>query len=130
MCMVSIVLRSLTFEYLSTNVSGMTFLCEYLCLDVLRVLSRHVRGMGEPKAGLNNAIVVGAVNLVLDPVLMFGCGLGVAGAAMATAAAQWVRPCFLVCACVVDPFLRSPVLAFRCRCICMYYQTHQLESRP
>lgn len=52
--------------------------------------------MGEPKAGLNNAIVVGAVNLVLDPVLMFGCGLGVAGAAMATAAAQWVRSFSLV----------------------------------
>lgn len=50
----------------------------------------HCRGMGEPKAGLNNAIVVGAVNLVLDPVLMFACGLGVTGAAMATAAAQWV----------------------------------------
>ncbi|CAM9767063.1 unnamed protein product [Pylaiella littoralis] len=48
------------------------------------------RGMGEPKAGLNNAIVVGVVNLVLDPLLMFGCGLGVTGAAMATAAAQWV----------------------------------------
>ncbi|CAM9852250.1 unnamed protein product [Ectocarpus sp. 6 AP-2014] len=48
------------------------------------------RGMGEPKAGLNNAIVVGVVNLVLDPVLMFSCGLGVTGAAMATAAAQWV----------------------------------------
>lgn len=46
--------------------------------------------MGEPKAGLNNAIVVGVVNLVLDPVLMFACGLGVTGAAMATAAAQWV----------------------------------------
>ena len=62
-----------------------------------RVTSRSwcFRGMGEPKAGLNNAIVVGAVNLVLDPVLMFGCGLGVAGAAMATAAAQWVRPFFL-----------------------------------
>ncbi|CAM9105197.1 unnamed protein product, partial [Hapterophycus canaliculatus] len=48
------------------------------------------RGMGEPQAGLNNAMVVGAVNLVLDPVLMFMCGLGVTGAAMATAAAQWV----------------------------------------
>lgn len=46
--------------------------------------------MGKPKAGLVNAIVVGAVNLVLDPVLMFACGLGVAGAAMATATAQWV----------------------------------------
>eukprot|EP00903_Cladosiphon_okamuranus_P005750 g5704.t2 len=48
------------------------------------------RGMGEPEAGLKNAIAVGTVNLVLDPVLMFGCGLGVAGAAIATAAAQWV----------------------------------------
>lgn len=67
--------------------------------------------MGEPKAGLNNAIVVGAVNLVLDPVLMFGCGLGVAGAAMATAAAQWVRPVlfflFFLCLFVVAYFLSS-----------------------
>eukprot|EP00904_Undaria_pinnatifida_P010662 jgi/Undpi1/6726/HiC_scaffold_20.g09205.m1 len=48
------------------------------------------RGMGDPKVSLVNAMVVGAVNLVLDPLLMFGFGLGVTGAAMATAAAQWM----------------------------------------
>lgn len=56
-----------------------------------RLLQLSNRGMGEPKSGLVNAIVVGLVNLVLDPLLMFGCGLGVAGAAIATATAQWVR---------------------------------------
>lgn len=48
------------------------------------------RGMKEPKVSLVNAMVVGAVNLVLDPLLMFGFGLGVTGAAMATASAQWM----------------------------------------
>ena len=46
--------------------------------------------MGEPKAVLINAIVIGVVNVVLDPLLMFNCGLGVEGAAIATAVAQWV----------------------------------------
>lgn len=37
------------------------------------------------------AITVGAniVNLTLDPLLIFGCGWGVSGAAAATAAAEW-----------------------------------------
>ncbi|CAM9735379.1 unnamed protein product, partial [Sphacelaria rigidula] len=48
------------------------------------------RGLGEAKACLLNAAVVGLVNVVLDPFLMFTCGLNVAGAAIATAAAQWV----------------------------------------
>lgn len=46
--------------------------------------------MGEPKAGLISAMVVGIVNVVLDPLLMFKCGLGVTGAAIATMSAQWV----------------------------------------
>ncbi|CAN0400986.1 unnamed protein product [Ascophyllum nodosum] len=54
------------------------------------------RGMGEPKAGLINAIVIGVVNVVLDPLLMFNCGLGVEGAAIATAVAQWVGAVFFV----------------------------------
>lgn len=57
-----------------------------------RFLRVSSRGMGQPRVPLVNAIAVAAVNLVLDPLLMFKCGLGVAGAAMATAAAQWVSP--------------------------------------
>lgn len=39
---------------------------------------------------LTHSLLVGLVNLVLDPLLMFTFKLGVAGAAQATAAAQWI----------------------------------------
>jgi Na+-driven multidrug efflux pump len=35
-------------------------------------------------------LLVGLVNLILDPLLMFTFKLNVAGAAMATAIAQWI----------------------------------------
>jgi len=40
------------------------------------------------------SIVVGLINLVLDPLLMFTFNLKIAGAAMATAAAQWIGAFF------------------------------------
>lgn len=56
----------------------------------LLVAGGAFRGVGEAKENFTNGLLVGAINLILDPLLMFTCGLGVGGAAMATAIAQWV----------------------------------------
>jgi len=47
------------------------------------------RGWQDTRTPFVVALVLNAVNLVLDPVLIFGLGWGLAGAATATAVAQW-----------------------------------------
>ncbi|CAN0015834.1 unnamed protein product, partial [Discosporangium mesarthrocarpum] len=49
-----------------------------------------VLGLAEPKTVLKLGLLIGAVNAVLNPVLMFSCGMGITGAAIATVASQWV----------------------------------------
>lgn len=46
------------------------------------------RGMQDTRTPLIVALAVNALNAALDPVLMFGAGMGLAGAAVATVAAQ------------------------------------------
>ncbi len=48
------------------------------------------RGYLDTRTPLKVTLGLNAVNLVLDPVLIFGAGLGLDGAAIATAVAQWV----------------------------------------
>lgn len=55
----------------------------------LLVAGGAFRGIGDPAATLRNGALVGILNVILDPLLMFPMGLGVAGAAIATAIAQW-----------------------------------------
>ena len=58
---------------------------------VLLVLASHgiYRGHQDTRTPLIVSIGVSALNLILDPILIFGFDLGLAGAAWATAAAQW-----------------------------------------
>lgn len=48
------------------------------------------RGFQDTRTPLRITLVVNGVNAVLDPVLIFGAGLGVVGAAAATVVAQWL----------------------------------------
>ncbi len=48
------------------------------------------RGYLDTRTPLKVTLGLNAVNLVLDPLLIFGAGLGLDGAAIATAVAQWV----------------------------------------
>ncbi len=58
---------------------------------VLVVLAAHgvYRGHQDTRTPLVVSVAISLVNLVLDPVLIFGFDMGLAGAAWATAAAQW-----------------------------------------
>lgn len=59
---------------------------------VLVVTTGHgvFRGMQDTATPLKITLVLNVINLVLDAVLILGIGLGIAGAALATVAAQWV----------------------------------------
>jgi MATE family multidrug resistance protein len=59
---------------------------------VLIVLAGHgaFRGYHDTRTPLLVAAIVNGVNLVLDPVLIFGFGWGLQGAAIATVVAQWL----------------------------------------
>lgn len=59
---------------------------------VLTVRAAHgaFRGYQDTRTPLAVTLGINGVNLVLDPLLIFGLGWGVAGAAWATVAAQWV----------------------------------------
>lgn len=58
---------------------------------VLIVLAGHgaFRGYQDTRTPLYVSLVLNAVNFALDPLLIFGLGWGLAGAALATAVAQW-----------------------------------------
>ena len=58
---------------------------------LLTVLAAHgvFRGHQDTRTPAVVSVGISLLNLVLDPILMFGFDLGIAGAAWATAAAQW-----------------------------------------
>ncbi len=71
-----------------------SYLTPVLMFNVFQVLSPTLSGFlrGEGASNKSNyALVTGTlVNIVLDPILMFGLGMGVAGAGLATAASSIV----------------------------------------
>ena len=65
---------------------------------VLVTLAAHgaFRGFSDTRTPLMVALVVNVLNAVLDPLLIFGFGLGVAGAAIASAGAQYLGAVLLL----------------------------------
>lgn len=68
------------------------------------------RGVRDTRTPLAAAAVANAVNLAGDCFLMFGLGMGVAGAALATAASQYVSAALLVRALLRRSLLRKEAL--------------------
>lgn len=56
---------------------------------VITAANGAYRGISDTRTPLLVALVLNGINLVLDPVLIFGLGWGIAGAGLASAIAQW-----------------------------------------
>ncbi len=74
-------------------------------------MNPFINAQGFPRIGMVTVILGAALNLVLDPLFIFGLGLGVRGAALATVISQLAGALWVLC------FLRSkkPPVCLRCR---------------
>jgi putative MATE family efflux protein len=71
-------------EYLTTILPGAVFVSS-------AVAANHItRAQGHARAAMTIMLIGAGLNIVLDPIFIFGLGLGVRGAALATVIAQFV----------------------------------------
>ena len=77
-------MRSPAIAYLQWRALGVP------AATVLIVTNGIFRGRGDTKTPLYCTLLGTITNVVLDPILIFSCGMGCAGAGAATAISQWV----------------------------------------
>lgn len=90
-------------QYLGIVLLGLPFVAVY------NVYAAVLRGMGDSRAPLLAVLVASVVNVGLDLLLVAGFEMGVAGAAVATVAAQGMMMVFVILYAVY----RTPLLRFR-----------------
>lgn len=59
-------------------------------------LNNSIRSDGNPKLSMFTMIIGAAINLILDPIFIFGLNLGIKGAAYATVLSQFVAGCWVL----------------------------------
>lgn len=67
-----------TKNYLNIIVGAGTFVMLTNCF------SNTIRAEGEPNIAMKGAVIGNIINIILDPIFIFTCGLGIKGAALAT----------------------------------------------
>ncbi len=77
-------------EYTSIVAAGFFFFSMSMCASTL------VRAEGNAKTSMIGMIIGGVTNMILDPVFIFGFGMGVKGAAIATVISQIVSCAYLL----------------------------------
>jgi putative MATE family efflux protein len=77
-------MRSPALKYLRFRALGVP------AATVLIVSNGIFRGRGDTRTPLYCTILGNVVNIILDPILIFNCGMGCAGAGAATSISQWV----------------------------------------
>ncbi len=75
--------------YFSVYITGTVF------LTVGTGMNAFINLQGFPKTGMLTTVIGAVLNLVLDPLFIFGLNLGVKGAAIATVISQFVSACWV-----------------------------------
>ena len=78
-------------DYLTIYLWGTIF------VEISLGLNFFITAQGFSTVGMATVLIGAVVNIVLDPILIFGCGMGVSGAALATITAQAVSAVWVVC---------------------------------
>ena len=78
-------------DYLGIYLSGTIF------VELSLGLNFFITAQGFSTVGMATVLIGAVVNIVLDPILIFGFGMGVSGAALATITAQAVSAVWVVC---------------------------------
>ena len=78
-------------DYLGIYLTGTLF------VELSLGLNFFITAQGFSTVGMATVLIGAVVNIVLDPILIFGCGMGVSGAALATITAQGVSAVWVVC---------------------------------
>lgn len=59
-------------------------------------LNNSLRSIGQAKISMNIILITSILNIILDPIFIFGFGLGIAGAAIATVISQTILTIYVV----------------------------------
>ena len=72
------------------------YLCGSIFVELSLGLNFFITAQGFSTIGMATVLIGAVINIVLDPILIFGCGMGVKGAAVATITAQGVSALWVV----------------------------------
>ncbi|MGL6173004.1 MAG: MATE family efflux transporter [Cellulosilyticaceae bacterium] len=59
-------------------------------------LNNSIRSDGSPKLSMMTMLIGAIINIILDPIFIFGLGLGIQGAAYATVISQFIAGCWVL----------------------------------
>lgn len=79
--------------YAKTYISYILIACPFMCSGM--TLNNILRFEGKASLGMIGLMVGAVLNMALDPVLMFGLDMGIAGAGLSTAISQFISWCIL-----------------------------------
>lgn len=77
-------------QYLNIYLTGTLFTM------VSMGMNHYINSQGFPKIGMFSVIIGAILNIILDPIMIFGMHLGIRGAALATVIAQFISACWVM----------------------------------